>query len=95
MKFKDFTKEERTSIAEFVLAYENDVFIKSDGNKMINIFLSKEIISKEDSINLTSKLENNINLSEELIEILFSNFEVKVGKNIMDEYAYENFKQDN
>ena len=60
-----------------------------------DIFLAKEIISKEDSINLTSKLEKNINLSEELIEILFSNFEVKVGKSIMDEYAYNNFKQDN
>jgi hypothetical protein len=95
MKFKDFTIEERTAIAEFVLAYENDVFLKSDGAKMINIFLAKEIISKEDSINLTSKLEKNINLSEELIEILFSNFEVKVGKSIMDEYAYNNFKQDN
>ena len=44
MKFEDFTKEERMSIAEFVIAYENDVFIKSDGRKMINIFLAKEII---------------------------------------------------
>ena len=95
MKFEDFTKEERMSIAEFVIAYENDVFIKSDGRKMISIFLAKEIINEEDSINLTSKLEKDINLSEELIEILFSNVGVKVGKKIMDEYAYNNLPSDN
>jgi len=86
MKFEDFTKEERTAIAEFVLAYDNDVFIKSDAEKMISIFFAKEMIYSEDSACLSRQLKDNENILEELIEILFSSVDVSVGKQIMDEY---------
>ena len=86
MKFEDFTKEQRTIIAEFVYSYDNDVLIKPDALALVNVFVKYEFVDKEHGEDLINKINKNDFVLEEMIEILFTSVEEEEGKKIMKEY---------
>jgi hypothetical protein len=60
--------------------------IKSDAEKLVDVFLNKEMVDKEHAQELKDKIQNKEFVLEELIEILFSSVEEEEGKKIMAEY---------
>jgi hypothetical protein len=86
MKFEDFTAEQREVIAEFVYSYYQDIMIKSDAEKLVQVFTVKDMIDKQHATELNEKIKNNEMVLEELIEILFTSVEEAEGKKIMNEY---------
>lgn len=86
MKFEDFTQEERTIIAEFVYSYDSDILIKNDALKLVDLFIKKELIDNSHAEDLRYKINNNLLVIDDLIEILFTSVEEEEGKKIMNEY---------
>ena len=86
MKFTDFNQEQRTTIAEFVYSFDNDILIKADALKLVDVFIEKELIEQYHAVDLREKILNNHLVLDELIEILFTSIEEVEGKKIMDEY---------
>jgi hypothetical protein len=86
MKFEDFTQEERTIIAEFVYSYDSDILIKTDALKLVDLFVKKELVDNPHGEELTNKINNNVLVIDDLIEILFTSIEEEEGKKIMNEY---------
>ena len=86
MKFTDFNQEQRTTIAEFVYSFDNDILIKADALKLVDVFIEKELIEQDHAVDLREKILNNHLVLDELIEILFTSIEEVEGKKIMDEY---------
>ena len=86
MKFTDFNQEQRTTIAEFVYSFDNDILIKADALKLVDVFIEKELIEQDYAVDLREKILNNHLVLDELIEILFTSIEEVEGKKIMDEY---------
>jgi hypothetical protein len=86
LKFEDFSPEQRNVIGEFVYSWENEVLIKSDAKELVQLFLSKKLIEKEHAEELHQKIDNNKEVVEEIIEILFISIEEIEGKKIMTEY---------
>ena len=86
LKFEDFSPKQRNVIGEFVYSWENEVLIKSDAKELVQLFLSKKLIEKEHAEELHQKIDNNKEVVEEIIEILFISIEEIEGKKIMTEY---------
>jgi hypothetical protein len=86
MKFTDFNQEQRTTIADFVYSFDNDILIKADALKLVDVFIEKELIEQDHAVDLREKILNNHLVLDELIEILFTSIEEVEGKKIMDEY---------
>jgi hypothetical protein len=86
MKFEDFTKEERNVIAEFVYSYDSDILIKSDALDLVDLFIKKELVDNPHGEELRNKINNNLLVIDDLIEILFTSVEEEEGKKIMNEY---------
>ena len=86
MKFTDFNQEQRTTIAEFVYSFDNDILIKADALKLVDVFIEKELIEQDHAVDLREKILNNHLVLNEMIEILFTSIEEVEGKKIMDEY---------
>ena len=86
MKFTDFNQEQRTTIAEFVYSFDNDILIKADALKLVDVFIEKELIEQDHAVDLREKILNNHLVLDELIEILFTSVEEEEGKKIMKEY---------
>lgn len=87
MKFEDFTKEERYTIAEYVNSYQQDILIVSDATELVKLMAKKEWIdsSQESMLNIHIK-NKKFFIVEEIMEILFHNVPNEEGKKIMDEY---------
>jgi hypothetical protein len=86
MKFDDFTKEERTIIAEFVYSFDSDILIKSDALDLVDLFIKKELVDNPHGEELRNKINNNLLVIDDLIEILFTSVEEQEGRKIMQEY---------
>ena len=87
MKFEDFTKEERYTIAEYVYSYESDILISSDATELVKLMAKKEWINSSQASIINTKIENKKGfIAEEIMEILFHNVPDEEGKKIMDEY---------
>jgi hypothetical protein len=86
MKFEDFTQEERTIIAEFVYSYDSDILIKTDALNLVDLFVKKELVDNPHAEELRNRINNNVLVIDDLIEILFTSIEEEEGKKIMNEY---------
>lgn len=91
MKFEDFTKEERYTIAEYVYSYDNDVLIISDATELVKLMAKKKFIDSSQESMLNTHIKNKkYFIAEEIMEILFHNVPDEEGKKIMDEYFGRN-----
>jgi len=81
----DFTKEERTIIADFIHAVSSDTLIKSEAIDLINILHAHDLI--EDKSDLVKKVESqDSEIVSELKTILTTKISSEQGTAIMDEY---------
>ena len=67
-------------------SFDNDILIKADALKLVDVFIEKELIEQDYAVDLREKILNNHLVLDELIEILFTSIEEVEGKKIMDEY---------
>lgn len=86
MTFNDFTKEQRTTIAEFVYSYDQDILIKNDALNLVDLFVQKNMVDERHASELKRQINQHEFVLEELIEILFTSVEEDDGKKIMNEY---------
>lgn len=81
----DFTKEERTIIADFIHAISSDTLIKTEAIDLINILHAHDLI--EDKSDLVKKVETQDDgIVSELKTILTEKVSKEQGLAIMDEY---------
>jgi hypothetical protein len=81
----DFTKEERTIIADFIHAVSSDTLIKTEAIDLINILHAHDLI--EDKSDLVKKVEaQDDGIVSELKTILTTKVSSEQGGAIMDEY---------
>jgi hypothetical protein len=90
-KFIDFTKEERNIIAEYVYSYSQDILIKNDAIKLLDVMDKYSLINDDDYKTFTYRIENKTdNTSEDLLKLLESKVSKEQGVSIMEEYFKEN-----
>lgn len=87
MKIDDFTKEERTIIAEYVYSYNQDILIKGDAKDLIEMMRKKEMVTNQKASELNQKVDtNDIYIVDELLNTLSAYIDNDEGIKIMNEY---------
>lgn len=82
---KNLTKEERYIVAEYVYSYQTDVLIKSDADRLIDLFIAHNVIKNEKQWK-SNVAQNKFNVAMRLMDYLDESLSPKNGKMIMDEY---------
>jgi hypothetical protein len=86
-KIIDFTKEERNIIAEYVYSYSQDILIKTDAIKVLDVMDKYNLINTDDYKAFKYRLENKTdNTSYDLLKLLESKISKQQGVSIMEEY---------
>lgn len=80
-----FTKEERTVIAEFVYSKEADILIVSDCKNLVDVLAKHNLISNKEEL-LKKIDEKHSGIVGELSQITMTKISPEQGKEIMDEY---------
>jgi hypothetical protein len=81
----DFTKEERETIAEFVYSYKQDILIKSDATRLIDVLAKYKII--ENDLAWHEKVKNKgEGVATDLLALVSKHIPNEQGEAIMKEY---------
>lgn len=81
-----FTQEERTIIAEYIFSYQTDILIKGDVLSLLDLFLKKELITKDEHVRLDQDIfDNKCDLSK-INRLLSDKISYELKNKIMQEY---------
>ncbi|MEK6882862.1 MAG: hypothetical protein AABY22_24780 [Nanoarchaeota archaeon] len=88
MEIINFTKEERNAIAEYIHSFKQDILIKSDAIKLVDVLNNHNLI--EGVAGWKKDIENNSpDISEALCMLIYEGVSLKQMKGILAEY-YKN-----
>lgn len=83
----EFNQEERTIIAEYIFSYQTGVLIKGDALSVLDLFLKKELITKEQHIELDQEVfDNKTDISTKIARLMSDKIPYSMKNEIMEEY---------